>query len=77
MMLSDNPAADRDEAFRRAVEEAARGFAVEAYLREHPGDRAGAREFAGRCWRQFVETALDFLALTVGMDEAEAAAPWN
>jgi len=66
-----------DPALCHPVEEAARFFAYGTYLRSHPGEETSAAAFAERNWRQFVDTALDFLALQAALTEAEAAAPNN
>jgi hypothetical protein len=55
----------------------ARGFCAERYRLEHPGcSEEEAWRHAERHWRDFVDMAIDFMALDHALTEQEAA-PFN
>ena len=61
-----------DTIFRDLVQTTARTFARETRLRSSPDDQAGADHFAARSWQQFIDAALDFLAIRAALAEQEA-----
>jgi len=60
------------------IRDGAHWFAEQRYKLDHPGcTEEDAKRFSSRHWREFVQQVIEWMALCDGVDEAEAAAPWN
>ena len=73
-----NPATLTDDQLRIHVENFARMFAFRAAEKLHPHATDAILEaITNRTWRNWQDTALDFLATAEAYRESRAAAPWN
>lgn len=62
---------------KQVIETYARGFAADSYTQLHPGcTEAEAWHHSERHWRDFIDDAISFMAMTQVIEESEAA-PWN
>jgi hypothetical protein len=67
-----------NEEFVQHVRLSAKMFAVRSFERANPGcTEDESWQYAERNWKQFKETALDWIAVCEADREAREAAPWN
>ena len=67
-----------DDERNHMIKTCALGLARERYRRDNPGCASSeAWAWAGRYWRDWVPAAIDFIAISMVMEQDEAVAPYN